>query len=219
MSRRFELLIFDWDGTLADSAATIVSSMQQAIAALELPRRSDAQIRELIGLGLVDVMERLYPGIDAQHLIGLLEAYRKRFVGHASGEAPLFAGALDTLRQLDVMGFRIAIATGKSRAGLRRALAHHGELARLVSSSRCADETASKPHPKMLHELLEEEQLGPEQALMIGDTEYDIAMARSAGLLGLGVACGVHAPSRIRAAGAAGVIDGVRDLPAWLAGS
>jgi phosphoglycolate phosphatase len=212
------LLIFDWDGTLSDSAAGIVRSMQDAIAELNLPPRDDASIRELIGLGFADGMNRLYPEFELQALLGLLENYRRRFVHQGLGEAPLFPGALEALGALHADGFRLSVATGKSRPGLNRSLRHHTDLARLLSSTRTADETACKPDPLMLKELLWHEGLEPEQALMIGDTEYDAAMARAIGMPMLGVSCGVHAGGRILGAGAIAMIDSVRDLPAWLAG-
>lgn len=213
-----KLLIFDWDGTLADSAAQIVGAMQRAIRGLKLPERSDESIRELIGLGLNEGLQRLYPEIELQGLRALLDGYRAHWLSEGAGEAPLFAGALDAVHRLHAGGYRIAIATGKSRRGLDRSLKHHEELARVVISSRCADETASKPDPLMLRELLAEENLQPEQALMIGDTEYDMAMAQAIGMPGLGVACGVHEPGRLRQAGAATVLDAVHVLPTFLQG-
>ncbi len=213
---RIKLLIFDWDGTLADSAAQIVRAMQSAIADLGLPARSDASIRELIGLGLDEGLRRLYPELELGALRSLLDGYRAKWLAEGGGEAPLFAGALAAVHALHREGFRIAIATGKSRRGLARSLRHHADLARVIVNSRCADETASKPDPRMLVELLEDEGLKPEEALMIGDTEYDMAMARAIGMTGLGVACGVHEPARLLRAGASAVIDAVADVPSWL---
>lgn len=213
---RVKLLIFDWDGTLADSAAQIVGAMQMAIRGLKLPERSDEAIRELIGLGLNEGLQRLYPELELQGLRALLDGYRARWLSEGAGEAPLFAGALDAVNGLHAGGYRIAIATGKSRRGLDRSLKHHAELARVVINSRCADETASKPDPLMLRELLMDEGLQPEQALMIGDTEYDMAMAQAIGMPGLGVACGVHESGRLRRAGAATVLDAVQALPDFL---
>lgn len=214
--KKYELLIFDWDGTLADSAAQIVEAMQGAIAALRLPERTDDEIRQLIGLGLTDVLERLYPEIETPMLLGLLGEYRRQYLHEAYREAPLFAGSLAAMQRLAEQGYRIAIATGKSRAGLNRALKHHVELDRLLCSSRTADETASKPDPLMLKELLFEQDLPPDRALMIGDTEYDAQMARAAGMHALGVSCGVHDAERLFASGVRTVLDGVGALPGWL---
>jgi len=213
---RYQLLIFDWDGTLSDSAAQIVGAMQTAIRGLRLPERSDESIRELIGLGLTEGMQKLYPDIETQGLMQLLKGYRAQWLSEGAGEAPLFKGALEALHGLNGAGHTLSIATGKSRRGLERSLAHHIEVKHLVSSSRCADETASKPNPLMLRELLELHDLKAEDALMIGDTEYDMEMARAIGMHALGVACGVHAAERILKAGAQALIEDVSRLPAWL---
>lgn len=214
--RSVRLLVFDWDGTVVDSAARIVSTMQQAIDGLGLPPRDDKAIAELIGLGLRDAMERLYPELDSDTVLQLLQGYRDHWLKTAEhSEAPMFAGTFEAIRGLHANGLRIVVATGKSRAGLDRSLRHHRELAELIVNSRCADETASKPHPLMLQELLRDEGLAPEQALMIGDTEYDMAMAAAIGMPGLGVACGVHEPGRLLRAGASAVLPSVAELPAW----
>lgn len=217
MERPYQLLIFDWDGTLADSAQLIVGAMQQAITGLQLPARNDESIRELIGLGLNECLQILYPEIAVEKLRALLDDYRKQWVGGGGAEAPLFDGALAAVQQLHAQGYRIAIATGKARRGLDRSLRHHPELASLVINSRCADETASKPDPLMLVQLLEAEGLRADQALMIGDTSYDMAMAAAINMTGVGVACGVHEPSRMLAAGGHSAIDDVAALPAWIA--
>jgi len=216
MDARFELLIFDWDGTLADSAAQIVSSMQSAIAALKLPERSDHEIRDLIGLGMHDVLQRLFPELDMPDLMRLLGSYRERYLSAQPPEAPLFAGALEGLRKLHSKGYRLAVATGKSRPGLQRSLAHHTELRDMLVSSRTADETASKPDPLMLRELLQEQDVPAERALMIGDTEYDAQMAAAIGMPMVGVICGVHDDNRLRRAGAEAVLEYAAQLPLWL---
>lgn len=217
--RCYDLLIFDWDGTLADSEGLIVRSMQAAITDLNLPPRDNAAIGELIGLGLAEGMQKLYPDIDTDELIRLLMSYRTKFVGQGLQEAPLFEGTEQTLVQLADSGFSLAVATGKSRPGLNRSLKHHGTLKTLFAATRTADETANKPDPLMLRELLEHFDVPAERALMIGDTEYDAAMARAIGMPMLGVACGVHAPQRILAAGAMALVESVSALPRWLQGS
>lgn len=221
--RRFDLLVFDWDGTLADSAAQIVAGMQRAIVQLRLPARTDRQIRELIGLGFHDAMGRLYPEFATEDVAKALEDYRRVLVagGHhdrGPAEAPLFDGALDALRALHGAGYRIAVATGKSRASLKRSLARHPEVDVLLSASRCADETLPKPDPLMLREILEQEDVPVARALMVGDTEYDMAMARALGMPALGVSCGVHECERLAAAGALALVDQVREIPGWLEG-
>lgn len=218
MARRFDLLIFDWDGTLADSAGQIVSTMQAAIRVLNLPPRADHEIAELIGLGLADGMQRLYPELDTPTLLSLLMGYRKSVPGRVY-EAPLFAGALETLHALHADGHQLAVATGKPRIGLDRSLLCHASLQALFAFTRCADETADKPNPRMLAEILAAAAVPATRALMIGDTEYDIAMAAALGMPALGVACGVHDAGRLLRAGAAAVVESVAALPVWLRGS
>ena len=212
----YDLLIWDWDGTLADSAGQIVSTMQQAIAALGLPPREDHQISELIGLGFSDSLSLLFPQMNPATVVQLMREYRERAPSTAYA-APLFAGAADGLAALHGAGYRLAVATGKPRIGLQRSLAAHAQLAPLFLTTRCADETANKPDPLMLREILAETGVAPERALMIGDTEYDVAMARSIGVPALGVACGVHDAGRQLRAGAVAVVEAAHAVPGWLA--
>lgn len=217
--RRYDLLIFDWDGTLSDSAQLIANAMQGAIAALKLPPRSDQQIRELIGLSLDDGMRRLFPELPAADVMNLLSGYRKQWLSPTGGgmaEPPLFTGADTALEALQQSDYLLAVATGKSRVGLDRSFRHFGSLRSRFMVTKTADETAAKPNPLMLTEILGEMGVAPERALMIGDTEYDAAMASAIGMPALGVACGVHDSARIRAAGAMAVIDSVKELPEWL---
>lgn len=215
--REIKLVIFDWDGTLADSAAMLTGSFQRAIAALGWAPRSDQSIRELIGLSLDEALRRLYPDDDVVQLRRLLDGHRARWRSRDAVEAPLFEGGLEALRRLQAEGLRLAIATGKSRQGLDGSLAHHFAVRELIVNSRTADETAAKPDPLMLRELLADEGLRAEQALMVGDTEYDLAMAAAVGMPAIGVSCGVHAPLRLQRAGAKAVLDGVSAVPDWLA--
>ena len=218
--RPYDLLIFDWDGTLSDSAQQIVDAMQGAIAALALPPRDDQKIRELIGLSLTDGMRILFPELDQVALHALLDGYRRQWLsptGGGAAEAPLFAGAEQALNNLRDAGYVMAVATGKSRVGLERSFRKLTGIKSLFAVTKTADKTASKPDPLMLREILAELDVPAERALMIGDTEYDAAMARAIGMPALGVACGVHDAARIRMAGALAVIKSVKDLPVWLA--
>lgn len=210
----FSLLVFDWDGTLMDSAAGIVGSMQAAIAETGLPERSPEQMRELIGLGMDDVLARLFPEIEINEVKAILEAYRKRY-GMPGQAGELFPGVAETLVKLQRQGYELAVATGKSRAGLDRAMAITGTTD-LFGYSRCADESASKPAPDMLEDILLRAATPHEQALMVGDTEFDMAMATSIGVTAVGVACGVHETQRMLDAGAEIVLPDVRALSAWL---
>lgn len=214
-NKPYDLLVFDWDGTLMDSAGEIVSAMQQAIQDIGLPERSPDQLRDLIGLGLNEVLARLFPDMDPERVRGWLSAYRRRY-GSPSSRAVLFEPVLVTLEQLTALGYELAVATGKSRRGLDRALLATGTAA-FFCFTRCADEAASKPAPDMLEDVLLHTATTAERALMIGDTEYDMAMAVAAGVDAVGVACGVHDAIRLRAAGALTVLESVADLPGWLA--
>ena len=213
--RDFKLLIFDWDGTLADSVNQIVQTMQSAIEALQLPPRNDQQIGELIGLGFADGLRRLYPDFDPQSLMQLIFEYRRQ-APFSAYTAPLFDGAAATLRMLSTAGYHLAVATGKSREGLDRSLQGHQGIAPLFATTRCADETADKPDPLMLAQILDELGLDAAEALMIGDTDYDVSMAQAIGMASLGVATGAHDPGRLLQAGARAVVEDVRAIPAWL---
>ncbi|HEX7381189.1 MAG TPA: HAD-IA family hydrolase [Nevskiaceae bacterium] len=213
---RWSLLIFDWDGTLADSQRVIVEGMQEAIAALHLPTRTDAQIADLIGLGAGDGLSRLWPELDSGDVMRRLAAWR----GHApqrAAQAPLIEGVLTSLGRLHARGYQLAVATGKTRRGLAAALMVQDALARLFTWTRCADESRAKPDPAMVLDLLEASALPAERALVIGDTEYDVEMARGAGVAAVGVASGSHDAGRLRAAGALSVLSSVAALPGWLA--
>lgn len=212
----WRLLIFDWDGTLADSQRVIVAGMQEAIAALHLPSRTDAEIADLIGLGADDGLNRLWPELDGGEVMRRLATWR----GPASqrvAQAPLIEGAVASLESLHASGYQLAVATGKSRRGLDAALREQDALARLFSWTRCADESRPKPDPAMVLDLLAASAVSPDQALVVGDTEYDVEMARGAGAAAVGVASGSHDAGRLRAAGAFSVLHSVAALPGWLA--
>src|SRR5699024_3849790 len=213
--RHYDLLIFDWDGTLMDSAGQIVAAMQRAIQDAGLPERSPEQLRDLIGLGLNDVVGRLFPHIDPQRVRSWLSAYRRRYFSPAS-RAQLFAGTQQALDQLLAQGYELAVATGKGRRGLDEALAHSGIGGRFACT-RCADESAPKPAPDMVDDVLLRTATLAERALVIGDTTYDMGMARAAGVDAVGVACGVHDAGRLHAGGARTVLTSVAALPDWLA--
>lgn len=211
---RFDLVVFDWDGTIMDSAGEIVGAMQQAIADLNLPERPPEAMRELIGLGIDDVLERLFPELETQQVRALLASYRSRYSVPGIG-SNVFPGVRETLTALRASGVTLAVATGKSRRGLDRGFAETG-LGHFFRVSRCADETVPKPAPDMLEEILLRTATEPGRALMVGDTEFDVAMAAAAGVPAVGVACGVHEPGRLYGAGAVTVLEDVRALPGWL---
>lgn len=213
--RAYDLLIFDWDGTLMDSAGQIVSSATRAIEMMGLPPRRPEQISELIGLGLRDAFDLLYPEVSKDTMDGLLIQYSKKFTAEAQPSSNLFSGVAETLASFKEQGYELAVATGKSRRGLDRAMQDSG-LTGFFSITRCADESANKPDPQMLHDILVRTATEPHRALMVGDTEYDMVMASQAEVEGLAVACGVHEHARLEDAGAMDVLASVADMPDWL---
>lgn len=206
----YKLIVFDWDGTLMDSAQKIVDCMQVAIEKTGLPQRSDAQIRHIIGLGMHEAVEHLFPqqNIDVKRLVA---EYRDEFVAINQTQSPLYDGVTEMLDALEARGYWIAVATGKSRSGLNHVLADIGMQQRF-HSTKTADETASKPDPLMLQELMAECGYAAEQLLMIGDTEFDIQMAHAAGVDVLAVKGGAHPEEHLRKFSPLAVLDTVADL-------
>lgn len=214
MSKRYDLLIFDWDGTLMDSAGVIVACIQQASADLGWPVPSRAAASHIIGLGLKEAVEALFPDkAEAEHPL-LVERYRFHYLGQ-DHEIPLFEGARELIQDLHAGGHLLAVATGKARRGLARAFEHSG-LEPYFHASRTADETFSKPHPAMIEELLDELQVAPERALMIGDTSHDLEMARNAGIASLAAGYGAHPAERLGDYGPVALCLNFTDLAAWL---
>lgn len=214
-TRRYALLIFDWDGTLSDSAAHIVQCMQQSITTVGAPERSDAAIRSIIGLGLYEAIVQLFPEETPRLHEQLITAYRAEYLQHSHTPMPLFPGAEAVLQQLRAAGYDLAVATGKSRRGLDRELQQLG-LMDYFGITRCADETFSKPHPLMLEEILTDYNVDVAQALMIGDTEYDMRMAHNIGMDALAVDYGVHSREQLLALEPKGCLSALTELPQWL---
>lgn len=191
------LVIFDWDGTLSDSTHKIVGCMQLASADVGMPSLADEAIKNIIGLGLPEALQALYPSITPMQQDQMRDRYSHHYIVADKVPSAFYEGALEVLQALKLRGHKIAVATGKSRQGLDRVLAKL-ELASMFDATRCADETASKPNPLMLRELLQEFDVSPDQALMVGDTEYDLAMAQSAGVRSVAVSYGAHHIDRLR---------------------
>jgi phosphoglycolate phosphatase len=212
--KRYELLVFDWDGTLVDSAAHIVHSIREAALDLQLPVPSDAQARHIIGLGLGDAMAQLFPDLPADGWARVADRYRHHYLSGESAVA-LFPGVGEALPTLSRRGHLLAVATGKSRRGLDRALGMAG-LEPVFHATRCADEGFPKPHPDMLLHLLDLFGVAPEGALMIGDTTHDLEMAAAAGVSSLAVTYGAHPAGALRSAGALAALDTPADLFEWL---
>jgi len=191
------LFVFDWDGTLIDSAAKIVSCMQQAAVDMQLDLLEPKVIKDIIGLGLPEAIQTLYPLLETDGVLEYKQRYSDHFVAADQLLCSLFPGAFETLDTLKAQGHLIAVATGKSRRGLARALAQQGWEA-LFDATRCADETASKPDPRMLNEILSELGVVASSAVMIGDTEFDMAMARTADVDRIAVTYGAHEVERLQ---------------------
>lgn len=214
-SRPYDLIVFDWDGTLMDSAAKIVRCFQAAARDVGVPVPADADVRNIIGLGLKDALDLLLPGTDDALRRALAERYRRHFLELDTTEARLFPGVLEGLARLREAGFRLAIATGKARRGLDRAL-RETAIAHYFCASRCADEALSKPHPQMLHDILACTGTPPERALMVGDTTYDMQMAAAATVGGLAVSYGAHERERLLAHNPLACLDSFPQVCAWL---
>lgn len=212
------LLIFDWDGTLADSKDHIVNAMQAAIDDLGLPARERETCAQMIGLGLQEVSMRLFPDHGADHHDGFIERYSHHFtrLRLEYGGTQFFPRALATLHELKARGHSLAIATGKSRRGLDRVLLAD-DIQSLFVATRAADETESKPSPRMLNELLQETGTTAADAVMIGDTSYDLEMAARAGMQSIAVSYGVHRVDNLREYNPALIIDCMSELLHWSA--
>lgn len=215
MNRQYDLIVFDWDGTLMDSEAKIVRCMQAAAADVGIADPGADAIRNIIGLGLGEAMQSLFPAELAAGHARLVERYRVHFLELDSTDMPLFPGVAEDLARLNDQGYLLAIATGKARRGLNRVLDETG-MRHLFASSRCADEAFSKPHPKMLEDILDETGIEAGRALMVGDTVYDMQMARNAQVAGLAVSYGVHARERLLECGALACLDSFPDVCEWV---
>jgi phosphoglycolate phosphatase len=210
---KYSLIVFDWDGTIIDSTGTIAECIQQAAAEMGLPVPHDERARHVIGLGLHDSLRHAVPELPASRYDDFVALYRKHFLAREE-TMKLFPGMLDLLCVLKERHL-LAVATGKSRRGLDRAL-DAGGLREYFGASRCADETHPKPHPAMLLELMEQLEVSGRSVLMIGDTSHDLEMARAAGVDALAVTYGAHREAGLRACGPLGCFSTVRELSEWL---
>jgi phosphoglycolate phosphatase len=215
MARRFDLIVFDWDGTLIDSAGAIVACIQAACRDLDLPVPDHPRASHVIGLGLADALAHAVPTLPPSEYGRLAERYRAHFLARDAA-LPLFPGARGLLERLRARGHALAIATGKSRAGLARALGQ-AELGALFDATRCADQTAPKPAPDMLLELMEELDVGAARTVMIGDTSHDLQMAASAGVAAVGVSYGAHPAASLAACRPLALLHSIEALDDWLA--
>ncbi|KQO13609.1 HAD family hydrolase [Acidovorax sp. Leaf76] len=212
--RRFDLIAFDWDGTLFDSTAIIVRCIQEAVRDVGGTVPSDKQAAYVIGMGLMQALAHAAPDVPPERYTDLANRYRFHYVQHQD-DLSLFEGVLPLLNDLRERGHLLAVATGKSRRGLDEVL-HTVQLRGMFDGSRTADQTAGKPHPLMLQELMAEFDVPPARLLMIGDTTHDLQMAVNAGCASVGVSYGAHEPEVFGALEPLHVAHSVRELHDWL---
>ncbi|MEE4955862.1 HAD-IIIA family hydrolase [Pseudomonas alliivorans] len=213
--RHYDLLIFDWDGTLADSIGRIVESMRGAAIGGAMEVRDDEAIKGIIGLGLPEAIRTLYPSITASDLIDFRQRYADRYMAMDSVPSRLFEGVLESIQAFRDEGYRLAVATGKARRGLNRVLEANGWLD-FFDITRAADETASKPGPLMLHEIMAHCDVAPERSLMIGDSSFDLQMARNAGMDSVAVGYGAQSLDSLLAYEPRLAIEHFSELRPWL---
>jgi phosphoglycolate phosphatase len=208
------LIVFDCDGTLVDSQHLIIDAMRVTFESRGLPPPTDDAVRHIVGLSLGEAIGQLVPGIRQDDLDALVDGYKQTFQAMRRQplfHEPLFEGARETLHELERRGHLLAVATGKSDRGLASVLQHHA-LERLFVSLQTADRHPSKPHPSMLEAAMRETGSAPHQTIMVGDTSYDMQMARAAGVRAIGVGWGYHAVAALELAGAEVIVDRFEQL-------
>jgi phosphoglycolate phosphatase len=212
---RYQLLVFDWDGTLADSIAHIIAAMQSAVCEADLAPPAEDALLAVIGLGLDQAFSELFPSLPAPARGRLAAAYRRHYLLATTEPVPLYPRVREIIPALCRRGYTLAVATGKSRRGLDRALEESG-LGGYFQASRCADETISKPHPQMLFEIMETVGAPPGRTLMIGDSHHDLQMAGNAGVAGIAVNYGAQPVHRLLEFNPIASIHDLAELATWL---
>lgn len=212
--KQFDFIVFDWDGTLMDSTATIVKCIQASAKDLGLPIPDERSASYVIGLSLSEAMRTVMPDVDPKYYPRMVERYRYHYLAK-DHELPLFPGVREMLSELSQDGYFLAVATGKSRVGLNRAM-HSANLLSSFDATRCADETFSKPHPAMLQELTRELGQDMKRTLMIGDTTHDLQMAVNAGAASVAVEYGAHDTSLLQELAPLFSAKTVAELHDWL---
>lgn len=216
MGKRYDLIVFDWDGTVVDSTALIVESIKAACRDLDLPEPSDEAARHVIGMGLEQALRHAVPEAAEAMYRPLVDRYRHYYL--ARDEAiPLFHGARDMIANLHEDGYRLAVATGKSRMGLERSMKTCG-MGGYFHATRTADQTFSKPHPAMLLEIMDELAVEPQRVLMVGDTTHDLQMAVNAGVDAVGMTHGAHPVEQLRALQPLALLDDYAGFREWFRG-
>jgi phosphoglycolate phosphatase len=212
--RQFDLIVFDWDGTLFDSTALITRCIQSACADVGVPVPSDRDASYVIGMGLIEALQHAAPGLPRERYPELGSRYRHHYFA-AQHEVVLFDGTLEMLQALRARHHWLGVATGKSRRGLDEAL-DSVRIRHLFDGTRTADETAPKPSPQMLLELMREFGVDADRTLMVGDTTHDLLLAANAGTASIAVGYGAHAADAFAAFGPLHVAHSVRELHDWL---
>ncbi len=191
MKNKFDLIIFDWDGTLIDSIDWIVNCLQTAgeQCGCDIPKAQAA--RDVIGLSITNACSELFPGVDQETLMRLTACYQQTYLSWQIGRKDLFPGVYEMLVELKQAGYQLAVATGKTRIGLQEAL-QATDTEQLFCITRCSDETASKPDPLMLHQIMQHANTANDRSLMVGDSVHDLQMAMNAQISSIAVSCGAH---------------------------
>ena len=215
MNHEAKLIVFDWDGTLMDSVAHIVDCLQKAITELSLAPKSDKELKNIIGLGLREALLALYPHSEDKELNALVAHYRQHFFDQQADPCELFSGARELIQELDAKEYFLAIATGKGRNGLDKVLKETG-LGEFFPITRCADESHSKPHPQMMLDIIDYYGIEANEAIMVGDTEYDLQMASNASAHSVAVTYGVHEKQRLLNCNPVACLDNIENLHQWL---
>ena len=208
---KYKAIVFDWDGTLMDSVAKIVESMQSSAKNLGLPVPDYAQAKDVIGISLLPALKQLFKIDDEKAAMELFHTYKAQFKNHAQISSPLFNGAIELLEKLKERGYILAVATGKGRQGLEHNWSH-SNTEHFFTISRTADDAQSKPSPDMLQQILAELNLSAQQVLMVGDTTYDMAMAEAINMDRIGVSFGVHEADTLQKHTPLAVIDSLDEL-------
>ncbi len=214
MGKHYDLIVFDWDGTVADSTTVIVHSIQAACRGMDLPVPDDKAARHVIGLGLEQALRQVVPSVPDSKIHDLIALYRRHFIVQ-SETISLYDGARETIIELHDAGYLLAIATGMSRKGLERALNSSG-LKSYFHGSRTADVTFSKPNPAMLLELMGELGVDAERTLMVGDTTHDLLMAQNANVDAVAVMHGAHMPEQLEVLKPLAMVEDFTELRTWL---
>lgn len=215
MASRLKLVIFDWDGTIMDSVAKIVTSMQQAAERERLVIPSEDAVKDIIGLSLAPALKQLFGELSGEQIDGMVTFYKEEYLLLDQQPSPLFDGIVDVFEALTQRNIKIAVATGKSRVGLNRLIEQTG-LEHFFCDSMTADEAHSKPHPQMIEDIMTRQSVNKDEVIMVGDSCLDLTMANNAGVKSIGVSYGAHEAEQLQALNPLGVVDNAKALLNYL---